>query len=58
MFTKYHEFLSADGPNIRYFVEQVAIIHEHLEILQRYFRWYSNGSMIIVGFHSFIQGSC
>ncbi|KAK0440141.1 hypothetical protein EV421DRAFT_1737520 [Armillaria borealis] len=53
MFTKYHEFLSADGPNIRYFVEQVAILHDHLEILQRYFRWYSNGPIIIVGFHSF-----
>ncbi|SJL11046.1 uncharacterized protein ARMOST_14447 [Armillaria ostoyae] len=47
MFTKYHEFLLADGSNIRYLVEQFAILHDHLEILQRYFRWYSDGPIII-----------
>ncbi|SJL11016.1 uncharacterized protein ARMOST_14416 [Armillaria ostoyae] len=47
MFTKYHEFLSADGSNIRYLVEQIAILRDHLEILQRYFRWYSDGPVII-----------
>ncbi|PBK69463.1 hypothetical protein ARMSODRAFT_1038153 [Armillaria solidipes] len=57
MFTKYHEFLSTDGTNIRYLVEQIAILHDHLEILQQYFRWYSDGPIIIVGFYSFISGS-
>ncbi|KAK0457108.1 uncharacterized protein EV420DRAFT_1551462 [Desarmillaria tabescens] len=47
MFTKYHEFLSMDASNIRYFVEQVAILHDHLEILQRYFLWYSNGPTLV-----------
>ncbi|KAK0440167.1 hypothetical protein EV421DRAFT_1737544 [Armillaria borealis] len=47
MFTKYHEFLSTHGSNIRYLVEQITILHDHLEILQRYFRWYSDGPIII-----------
>ncbi|KAK0457106.1 uncharacterized protein EV420DRAFT_1765190 [Desarmillaria tabescens] len=36
-----------DASNIRYFVEQVAILHDHLEILQRYFLWYSNGPILM-----------
>ncbi|KAK0200779.1 hypothetical protein DFS33DRAFT_1354787 [Desarmillaria ectypa] len=47
IFTEYHEFLSTDASNIRYFVEQVAILHDHLKTLQRYFLWYSDGPIII-----------
>ncbi|KAK0216245.1 hypothetical protein IW262DRAFT_1398905 [Armillaria fumosa] len=47
IFTQYYEFLTMDATNIRYQVEQVAILHDHLEILQRYFLWYADGRAII-----------
>lgn len=47
MSNRYYEFLTMDAMNIRYQVEQVAILHDHLEILQRYFLWYADGRAII-----------